>query len=144
MKISTKGRYGLRMLMDMAAHQASGPVTLHEVSERQGISAKYLWQIVNQLKTAGFVRGVRGPKGGYVLVREPEAITLLDLVQALEGPIALVECVAEESACSRAQGCVAQSVWSEVKRATCEALKSITLAEVLRRQAGGNAGTYVI
>ena len=130
--------------MDMAAHQASGPVTLNEISERQGISAKYLWQIVNQLKTAGLVRGVRGPRGGYVMVKEPESITLLDLVQVLEGPVALVECIGGAEDCTRADGCVAQTVWAEVNRATCDALKSITLAEVLRRLAGGNASHYVI
>ena len=69
MKISTKGRYGLRTLMDIANHQSKGPVNLNDIAERQGISAKYLWQIVNLLKTAGFVRGTRGPKGGYILLR---------------------------------------------------------------------------
>ena len=145
MKISTKGRYGLRTLMDIAVHQANGPVNLHDIAERQGISSKYLWQIVNLLKTAGLVRGMRGPKGGYVLLRTPEAISLLDVIQILEGPISLVECVDDPTYCSRTRNCVAHSVWSEVSQAVREALARVSLAEILRRHvAAGDSGQYVI
>ena len=101
MKISTKGRYGLRTLMDISVHQVKGPVNLSDIADRQGISAKYLWQIVNLLKTAGFVRGTRGPKGGYILIRDPADITMLDVIQVLEGPISLVECVDDPEFCER-------------------------------------------
>lgn len=145
MKISTKGRYGLRTLMDIAVHQANGPVNLNDIAERQGISAKYLWQIVNLLKTAGFVRGTRGPKGGYVLVRPPSEITLLDVIQVLEGPVTLVECVDDPDLCSRVGDCVAHSVWTEVSLAIRDALRKVTLSEILRRHAtAGNAGHFVI
>ena len=145
MKISTKGRYGLRTLMDVAVHQAKGPVNLNDIAERQGISAKYLWQIVNLLKTAGFVRGTRGPKGGYVLLRDPADITLLDVIQVLEGPVSLVECVDDPDVCSRVENCVAHSVWEEVSGAIRAALRKITLAEILRRHAvAGSASHYVI
>ena len=145
MKISTKGRYGLRTLMDIAIHQADGPVNLHDIAERQGISSKYLWQIVNLLKTAGLVRGMRGPKGGYVLLRAPEAITLLDVIQILEGPISLVECVDDPQYCTRTEKCVAHSVWEEVSHAVRDGLQKITLAEILRRHvASGDSGQYVI
>lgn len=145
MKISTKGRYGLRTLMDVAVHQMDGPVNLHDIAERQGISSKYLWQIVNLLKTAGLVRGMRGPKGGYVLLRAPEAITLLDVIQILEGPISLVECVDDPTYCDRTRNCVAHSVWSEVSQAVRDALARVTLAEILRRHvSSGDAGQYVI
>jgi len=145
MKISTKGRYGLRTLMDIATHQTAGPVNLGDIAERQGISAKYLWQIVNLLKTAGFVRGTRGPKGGYILLRDPANITLLDVVQILEGPVTLVECVDRADFCPRSGNCVAQSVWSEVSEAIRDSLQKITLAEILRRHAGaGNSSQYVI
>ena len=145
MKISTKGRYGLRTLMDISVNQAKGPVNLNDIAERQGISAKYLWQIVNLLKTAGFVRGTRGPKGGYVLIRDPAQITLLDVIQILEGPVSLVECVDDPDCCTRTDGCVAHSIWSEVSHAIRESLKKITLAEILRRHAGsGVSGHYVI
>jgi Rrf2 family protein len=145
MKISTKGRYGLRTLMDIAVHQAKGPVNLSEIAERQGISAKYLWQIVNLLKTAGFVRGTRGPKGGYVLLRDPADITMLDVIQVLEGPISLVECVDDPEFCERMENCVAHTVWEEVSQAIRVSLQKITLAEILRRHAhAGNASHYVI
>ena len=145
MKISTKGRYGLRTLMDIAIHQAKGPVNLGDIAERQGISAKYLWQIVNLLKTAGFVRGTRGPKGGYILLRDPADITLLDVIQILEGPISLVECVDDPAICVRTENCVAHSVWEEVSQAMRGALRKITLAEILRRHVGaGSSGQYVI
>lgn len=145
MKISTKGRYGLRTLMDIAAHQSKGPVNLNDIAKRQDISAKYLWQIVNLLKTAGFVRGTRGPKGGYVLLRNPSDINLLDVIQTLEGPVSLVECVDDPDFCSRMDNCVAHSVWEEVSHAIRGALQKITLAEILRRHAtAGSASHYVI
>ena len=145
MKISTKGRYGLRTLMDIAIHQAQGPVNLHDIAERQGISSKYLWQIVNLLKTAGLVRGMRGPKGGYVLLRAPEAITLLDVIQILEGPISLVECVDDPTICARMNHCVAHTVWTEVSQSVRDALARVTLAEILRRHVdAGDSGQYVI
>ena len=145
MKISTKGRYGLRTLMDIAIHQADGPVNLRDIAERQGISSKYLWQIVNLLKTAGLVRGLRGPKGGYVLLRPPAAITLLDVIQILEGPISLVECVDDSCYCDRMRNCVTHSIWSEVSQAVRDALARVTLAEILRRHvSSGDSGQYVI
>ena len=145
MRISTKGRYGLRTLMDIAVHQTKGPVNLNDIAERQGISAKYLWQIVNLLKTAGFVRGTRGPKGGYILLRDPSTINLLDVIQILEGPVALVECVDDPDFCTRVENCVAHSVWDEVSQAIRGALQKITLAEILRRHAAaGSTSHYVI
>lgn len=145
MKISTKGRYGLRTLMDISIHQTKGPVNLNDIAERQGISAKYLWQIVNLLKTAGFVRGTRGPKGGYILIRDPADITMLDVIQILEGPISLVECVDDADFCDRMEHCVAHSVWTDVSQVIRGALQKITLAEILRRNAGdGSSSHYVI
>ena len=145
MQISTKGRYGLRTLMDISIHQAQGPVNLRDIAKRQGLSAKYLWQIVNLLKTAGFLRGTRGAKGGYVLLRDPADITLLDVIQTLEGPISLVECVDDPAFCSQTAHCVAHSVWNEVSQAIRSSLRNITLADILRRHAAANSsGQYVI
>ena len=145
MKISTKGRYGLRTLMDIAIHQSKGPVNLNDIAERQSISAKYLWQIVNLLKTAGFVRGARGPNGGYTLLMDPADITLIHVIETLEGPLSLVECVDGADVCSRADQCVAHSVWAEVSQTIRDALKNVTLAEILRRHANDGApGNYVI
>lgn len=145
MKVSTKGRYGLRTLMDIANHQANGPVNLNDIAERQVISSKYLWQITNLLKTAGFLSGSRGPKGGYVLLLDPAKITLLHVLETLEGPLSLVECVDNADFCNRIENCVAHSVWAEVSQAIRESLRKITLAEILRRHANtGSSSNYVI
>ncbi len=144
MKISTKGRYGLRTLMDISIHQANGPVNLNDIAERQGISSKYLWQIVNLLKTAGLVRGTRGPKGGYVLLRNPSEITMLDVIQILEGPISLVECVDDPDFCDRMESCVTHSVWEEISQAIRATLQKMTLAEILRRHAGADGTNHYV
>lgn len=133
LKISTKGRYGLRTLMDIAVYQDSGPVTLHEISKRQGVSEKYLWQIVSPLKTAGILHMTRGKKGGCTLAKRPENINLLDLVTVLEGTLSIVDCVEDTTCCARAGRCVTRSVWQDVNDALKTALKRVTLAEILRR-----------
>lgn len=145
MRISTKGRYGLRTLMDVAMHQAKGPVTLNDIARRQEISVKYLWQVINPLKTSGLLSVTRGAKGGYVLARRPEDITMLEVVTDLEGPMSVVECIGKEDACSRINTCIARTVWMEVNRAVEKALGDITLAEVLRRCANSSeVDNYVI
>ena len=145
MRISTKGRYGLRTLMDIALHQAKGPVTLNEIAERQAISVKYLWQVINPLKTSGLLNVTRGAKGGYVLARRPEDITMLEVVTNLEGPMSVVECITKEDACDRLNSCIARTVWLEVNRAVEKALGGITLAELLRRCASSSeVDNYVI
>lgn len=133
MRVSTKGRYGLRTLMDIAMHQAKGPVTLNDIAERQEISVKYLWQVINPLKTSGVLRVTRGAKGGYVLARRPEDITMLEVMNILEGPVSLVDCLTKRDSCSRTDRCVARTVWQEVNDAVEKAMKGITLAEVLHR-----------
>jgi Rrf2 family protein len=145
MRISTKGRYGLRTLMDVALHQAKGPVTLNDIAERQSISVKYLWQVINPLKTSGLLSVTRGAKGGYVLARRPEDITMLEVVNNLEGPMSVVECLTNEDACSRINSCISRTVWMEVNCAVEKALSAITLAEVLRRCANSSeVDNYVI
>ncbi len=134
MKISTKGRYGLRTLMDIARHQESGAVTLHEIAARQKISVKYLWQVINPLKTAGLLRVTRGAKGGYTLARAPEQITLFEVISTLEGSLSPVECLANKGCCDQQNVCVAQSVWLDVYQAIEKTLKGITLETILTRQ----------
>lgn len=134
MKISTKGRYGLRTLMDIARHQESGAVTLHEIAARQKISVKYLWQVINPLKTAGLLRVTRGAKGGYTLARAPEQITLFEVISTLEGSLSPVECLENKAYCDQQSVCVAQSVWLDVYQAIEKTLKGITLETILTRQ----------
>lgn len=134
MRVSTKGRYGLRVLLDMAIHQNEGPVTLHGISQRQAISEKYLWQIINPLKAAGLVTSTRGKKGGYGLGKAPGEITLLDIVTILEGPVSVVDCEAESGPCERRGSCVTKEVWEQVGHNLRESLRSITLKQMVARQ----------
>jgi len=131
MKISTMGHYGLRSLIDVAFHQAHGPVTLNDIAKRQSVSVKYLWQVINPLKTSGFLSVTRGVKGGYVLARQPEDINMLDVLTSLEGPVSILKCITQDKACTRIHSCIARKVWLKANRAFEEALKSMTLAEVL-------------
>ena len=133
MRISTKGHYGLRSIIDVALHQAKGPVTLNDIAERQSISVKYLWQVINPLKASGFLSVTRGAKGGYVVARRPDEITMLDVLSTLEGPISILKCLTHDDACPRIHTCIGRTVWMEVTNAVEKALSNLTLAEVLRR-----------
>ena len=145
MRVSTKGRYGLRTLMDIAMHQSKGPVTLNDIATRQRISVKYLWQVINPLKTAGLLSVTRGAKGGYVLARRPESVTMLEIMTILEGPVSLVDCITKTDDCNRIDCCVSRTVWMEVNRAVEKSLASITLDEVLHRcGSSSEADNYVI
>ncbi|MBM4143922.1 MAG: Rrf2 family transcriptional regulator [Lentisphaerae bacterium] len=134
MKVSSKGRYGVRFMMDLATHEKEGNVTLREISRRQAISEKYLWQVVNPLKKEGLIRAVAGPGGGFALARAPAAITLGDILGVLEGDSALVACTDEPAACPRSNACAAREVWKEVAQKLTGILASITLAGMVERQ----------
>jgi len=135
MKISTKGRYGLRAMMDIAMHaQSGGPVFLSDIVKRQDISAKYLEQIFSTLHGAGLVNTVRGRRGGYLLTRPPDAIRLKDIITVLEGPCALVDCVTNQEVCPRAEKCAARDVWSLLSRKVDEFLSGLTLADLVQMQ----------
>ncbi len=133
MKLSTRGRYGLRAMLDIAINQGDGPVALHNISERQGISVGYLEQLMVPLKKEGLIRSVRGAQGGYLLARGPDKITVGDIIRALEGPIAPVACVSEDypEECDRAEGCVTRLVWTKVRDSIAQVLDSLTLADLI-------------
>lgn len=134
MKISTRSRYGLRAMVELALNYGGGPLSLREIEESQGISQKYLEQIVPHLKTAGFLRSVQGSAGGYILTSYPEEVTVLEILQALEGRITLVDCVDQPNICDRKSGCATRELWVEIAELTMEYLRSKTLAELARRQ----------
>ena len=134
MKLSTKGRYGTRALLDVAIHQGDSPVQLKDVAERQQISLSYLEHLIAPLVAAGMLRSSRGAHGGVSLGRLPQDIPLIDVVRALEGSVAPVECVDDPAKCSRADGCVTRDLWIETKRAMESVLESTTLADLVRRQ----------
>jgi len=146
MRISTKGRYGLRILLDVAAHAQKGPVALRDISRRQQISQKYLWQVINPLKLAGMLRVTRGAHGGYTLARSPAKISILDIVEILEGPVTVVGCLQVPDSCDRSNDCTARDAWAEVEAKLKEAMDGITLQYLLERQEaqGKTGGSYEI
>ncbi len=134
MKISTKGRYALRLMLDLALHDTGENIALKAIADRQGISGKYLEQIISILTKAGFVRSVRGSSGGYRLARTPESYTVGDILRLTEGSLAPVSCVEEGAdACEKADNCVTLTVWRELAEAINAVVDSITLADLIER-----------
>lgn len=134
MKLSTRGRYGVRLMMDLAIHCGAGPVLLKDIAQRQGISEKYLWQLINPLKTAGLVNSLRGAHGGYVLGRTADDISLREILQVLEGPLCLVDCVDDPSVCERSPSCVSRDIWGEASKNLLQTLAQTTLAGMVTKE----------
>lgn len=136
-RISTRGRYALRALLDVARHDGDGPVSRQEIAGRQEISAAYVAQLFRHLQSAGLVEGVKGPGGGYHLGREAASITVADVVRAVEGPMALVACVLtqgeERLPCHRADGCVTHLLWQQVSQAVTDMLNAVTLQDLVEQ-----------
>lgn len=131
MKLSTRSRYGIRAALELALEYGKGPLQVKTVAQREGISSKYLEQLVASLKSAGLVRSVRGPKGGYLLTRSPQDISLKDIFTALEGPLIAVECLEHPEYCSRCTDCIARGVWQEMQNAINSVLESRTLEDLV-------------
>jgi Rrf2 family protein len=134
MQLSTKGRYGVRLMLDLAIFYGNGPVTLKDVAKRQEISEKYLGHLIPALKNAGLVTSVRGAHGGYALARAPKTINLLAVVSALEGSLSLAECARRPSACRRSAACIVREVWQEASAKMLEYLASVDLERLAERQ----------
>jgi Rrf2 family transcriptional regulator, cysteine metabolism repressor len=135
LKISTRGEYGVRAVLDIAMHSNEGPVTLKSISGRQEISESYLEQLFGTLRKAGLVVSTRGAQGGYDLAREPAQITIGDLIRVLEGPIAPVDCVNDQAdksgGCSNAHRCATRVLWQKLRDSMTEVLDSTTLADLM-------------
>ena len=141
MKISTKGRYALRMLIELSAHHSEGFVSLKEIAERQGISKKYLEQIVPMLNKAGILRTNRGNRGGYQLAKSPAECSVGDVLRATEGSLAPVACLDYDvNDCPRANYCATLFVWEGLEKAVSSYLDSISLQDILDRS--GEAGDH--
>lgn len=136
MKISTKGRYGLRILLDLALHTGDQPRMLHDVAESQGISEKYLSRLIIELRQAKLVQSVRGAKGGYRIARDPSQISVLEVVEVMEGPIGIVECVEPEGVprCGRIHSCAAREMWEGVSALLRKSLQDVSLQSIIDRQ----------
>lgn len=143
MRISTKGRYALRMMIDLAQHKNCGFIALKDIAERQGISKKYLEQIVPVLNRADMLVTNRGFQGGYRLAKEPESYSVGEILRLTEGSLAPVVCVDGNTVCERSDGCLTLPVWQGLNRVVNEYLDSVTLQDILD-SAANNAGNYVI
>ena len=137
MKVSAKGEYGVRAMAILALEFHEGPVPLREIAEREDISFQFLEQIFQPLRRAGLIDSVRGAKGGYVLAKAPDKVKVGDVLRALEGPIAPVECVIEgnNNACGRSAACLTRVVWERLRDSMSEVLDDITLADVIKMSA---------
>ena len=133
MRLSTKGRYGVRALLDVALNGEKGPVLLKEIAQRQDVSAQYLEHLISPLIKAGVLRSQRGSRGGISLSRIPEDIRLSQVVEILEGSVAPVECVDNSDVCPRSASCATRDVWVEMKAAAVGVLGSITLKDLVER-----------
>ena len=134
MKISTKIRYGTRAMLELASRYGEGPIELKEIAKKEDISLKYLEQVIIPLRTAGLVKSMRGSKGGYSLAKSPSEIYLNDLVEVLEGPVEIIDCLRDPKVCRKVSSCVTRDIWEEVSQAIRKIFCSITLEDMVNRK----------
>jgi len=134
MKLSTKGRYGTRLMLELALHYGSGPIPLKDIAECQNISEKYLGNLIPSLKASGLIKSTQGAHGGYYLAKPPQDITLGEVVESVEGEMTLVECVNTPKTCNRSSSCVVREVWKEMQEKMMRCLNSITLKDMVDKR----------
>ncbi len=134
MKITTRSRYGTRMMVELAANFHKGPVQVGEIARKENLSVKYLEQLIIPLKRTGLIKSIRGARGGHLLARAPTDITVWDIVAALEGEEGVTPCVAYPEWCDRSKTCPTRDVWSMITKVLKERLSSITLADLAQKQ----------
>lgn len=134
MRLSTRGRYGTRVLLDLALRWGEGPVQLKDIARNQQISVMYLEHLIRPLLAAGIVKSMRGARGGVWLVRHPQEIKLSEVIGLLEGSTDLVGCLDEPNTCPRTDSCVTRDIWAELKKAMDGVLESTTLQDLVERQ----------
>ncbi len=134
MKLSTRGQYGTRALLELALHHGEGPVPLKIIAQSQQISLQYLERLITPLVAAGVIRSMRGARGGVWLARSPQEIKLSEVIELLEGSLALVECVSDPKYCPRSDFCASRDIWGELEKAMSGVLESTTLQDLVERQ----------
>ena len=145
MKVSTKGRYALRMMLDLAERKEVGFISLKEIAERQNISKQYLEQIVSLLNTSSMLRTSRGKQGGYMLAKDPSKYSVAQILRITEGSLALVACLEDEvNLCDRADSCKTLPVWSGLNRVISEYLEGISLQDILDQHQEQAENSYMI
>lgn len=144
MKLSTRSEYGLRAMLNIAADSSGNATSITDIAREEGISVAYLEQILNKLRRQGLIASIRGPKGGYILSKDRNAITVGDIVKTLEGNVYSVKCVATKKgvrACKKSSGCVPKLVWLKLAKTIGDCLDAITLEELCMetKKLGGNS-----
>lgn len=134
MRLSTKARYAVRAMIELALNYDTEPVKLKTIAEKQDLSIKYLEQVMNPLRVSGFVSTQKGSRGGYRLIKTPDQITLYELIYSVEGSLAPVECVDNPETCDRIDSCVTRDVWVRMHQVILRELQSVTLAELAEEQ----------
>ena len=134
MKLSTRTRYGMRALLDLAINSRGSPVQLKDIAFRQQVSLSYLEHLIIPLISAGILKSTRGSKGGIELAKPPQSILLKDILETLEGPLAPVDCLKDEKNCPRSCSCATRDVWDDLKKAMENVLSSSTLLDLVNRQ----------
>ena len=135
MKISTKGRYGIRLMLSLALHYESGTMALKTIAKEQEISEKYLEQIINPLTKSGLVKSFRGAQGGYILTKHPNDISIGEILRILEGSLSPVDCV-DNPMCPNSDSCVSLSIWKKMKDALDDVVDNISLGDLIEEYKG--------
>ena len=133
MKLSSRTRYGMRAILELALEYGNAPLQIKTIAEREDISNKYLEQLIAMLKASGLVRSIRGPRGGYTLAKPPSEIQLKDVFTTLEGPMVTAECLEHPEYCPRCTDCTTREIWQELQNAIFGVLESVTLADLVER-----------
>ena len=130
LKLSTKGRYGVKAMLDLAVHYGTEPISIKSISERQGISEYYLEQLFAPLRRAGLIKSVRGAQGGYILNRKPIEITVLEIMDVLEGPVEISDCL-DNDECNKFESCATRVLWKKIQMSINSVMGNVTLQEML-------------
>ncbi len=144
MKVSMKGDYGVRALVELAHHYGEGPIQSSTIASRQSIPEPYLDQLLTALRRAGFIRSVRGPQGGHALIRDPKDLRLSEAISALEGSLAPIACLDDPNGCRGTASCTLRPVWCEIEAATVRILESISIADLAERERTASVERYAI
>ncbi len=137
MKLSTKGRYGTRLMLELAKrYNEKQPILLRQIADKQDISLKYLEQIIILLKNAKLVRSIRGSKGGYMLSKPPKDVNILEIIEALEGDIDIVDCIGHPEMCNKVESCVTREVWETISLRIKDSLRNISLKDLINKLQG--------
>lgn len=138
MKLSTRSRYGLRLMIDLYENYTDTPLFLKEIAGRQGLSEKYLSKLIIPLKSAGLINSIRGASGGYIPSKKPTDIKLIEVIKTLEGELAIVDCVQNKALCDETAECRARPVWQKLESLVSDYLSSVTLADILNKSMPGD------